>query len=282
MMKRRTALGVIGAAGLTPYLMTSRRAHAALDLDTNNPDHVLTIYRKLTSAMDDRVIFFWLKSTRYGLVDSAFTPFWDVHIGAIVKSETIDDNGSFEATRVSTVFYTDVETGEYLETFKNPYTGEEVEIGYFPPTPGKRTYSRDGEAAERSPLPGYSVTGHSPMGPAWIIGDDVWVRGYGSFRLNPDDPASNSLIQINDQSTYHGSLAQVADPEVKSVPATWAFNDLNTWPAWLGMGDRPGNYYSRGFGKKVESTDEMPARWRELMAERHPDILSDPASALEG
>ena len=118
MMKRRTALGVIGAAGLTPYLMTSRRAHAALDLDTNNPDHVLTIYRKLTSAMDDRVIFFWLKSTRYGLVDSAFTPFWDVHIGAIVKSETIDDNGSFEATRVSTVFYTDVETGEYLETFK--------------------------------------------------------------------------------------------------------------------------------------------------------------------
>ena len=42
------------------------------------------------------------------------------------------------------VFYTDIETGEYLRTFNNPYTGDEVAINYFPATPAKRVVSIDG------------------------------------------------------------------------------------------------------------------------------------------
>ena len=44
-------------------------------------------------------------------------------------------HGAYETTAISMVFYTDLETGEFLETFKNPFTGQEVEVSYFPARP---------------------------------------------------------------------------------------------------------------------------------------------------
>ncbi len=282
-MKRRTALGVIGSAAAAPCLMAMGDAPpAARALDVANPDDVLTIYRKLAHTMDDSVTYWWLRTTRYGLVDSAFTHMWDVHVGAMLTAETVDDNGSYETTTISVVFYTDPQTGAFMETFKNPYTGEEVEIGYFPPNPGKRLFTADGTPEERDAPPGFTMESESPLGPAWIEGGDVWVQGDDWFRMEPEQGSVGRPFSVNDWSTYHGALADVADLGVKNAPATWTFRDFNNWPPWLGMEDRPGNYVSRGHGRKVFSLADMPDTWRRLMADRHPDIYSDPAGALAG
>ncbi len=279
-MKRRTALGVIGATAVSPYLMAMGDGPtSALTLDASNPDDVLMIYRKLAHTMDDSVTYWWLKSTRYGLVDSKFTHMWDVHVGAMFTAQD-REGGGYETTSISVVFYTHPETGKFMETFNNPYTGEEVEIGYFPPNPGKRIYTVDGSPDERDPPPGFMMVGKSPLGPAWIEGDDVWVQGDDWFRMEPKLDAEGNLFSVNDWSTYHGSLAQVADPDVKNAPATWTFRDINSWPPWMSMGDRPGNYFSRGYGRKVFSLADMPDPWRTLLSDRHPDIYSDPAAAL--
>ena len=74
----------------------------------------------------------------------------------------------------------------------------------------------------------------------------------------------------------------MANPEVLSAPATWHFNDILSYPPWLGMGDRPGDFVSRGFGRKVSSFDAMPLKWQELVRMRHPEIYEDPAGALDG
>ncbi len=282
-MKRRTTLGVIGATAASPLLMAmGDSARGALTLDPTKPEDALLIYRKLAHTMDDSVTFAWLRTTRSGLVDSAFTHLWDVHVGAMFTAKDLDDSGAYETTTISIVFYTDPETGQFLETFKNPYTDQEAEIGYFPPNPGKRTISLEGGGPEPEAPPGFTMKSGSPLGPAWIEGDDVWVQGDDWFRMEPEVEGEGSMFQVNDWSTYHGSLAQVADPDNLNPPSRWTFNDINTWPGWLGMEDRPGNYVSRGHGRKVFSIDDMPETWRRLMAERHPDIFADPAGALAG
>lgn len=284
-MDRRTFLGMMGAAGLPPFTLAAD-AHAALDLNVANPNDVLLILRKLAHSVGDEPVFWWIRTTRHGLVDSAFTPLWGQNGGAIFATRDGEDKDSYEASVIVINFTIDPETGDPIETFTNPYTNKEMKLQSFGGIdPIHVTYrSGGGESGpEQASPPGFKVTASRlPVGPALIEGDDVWVRSDNVFRMEPTSPGSGRLVQINDWSTYHGSLKDVANSDIKSAPATWSFNDINTWPSWMGMENRPGNYVARGMGRKVFRIDDMPPSWRRLMAERHPDILKDPLGALRG
>ena len=281
-MKRRTALGLIGAAAAAPLVRVPAARAQMLDLDPSNPDHTLMITRKLAHTMDDSIVYWWANLRRMAVVDKIATPLWNVHVAALLRTRDIGDSGAYEATAISMVFYTDLETGEYLESIRNPFTGREVEIGYFPAIPSKRVASTDESPEEGPGREGFRSIRIHPLGPAMIEGDDVWVRDDDIFRSEPESPEAGLPFRGNDWSTYHGSVADVANPEVPNAPATWHFNDILSYPSWLGMGDLPGDFVSRGFGRKVSSFDAMPVRWQELIRMRHPDIYEDPTGALDG
>ncbi len=281
-MKRRTALGVIGAAAAAPFVGASAARAEQIELDPANPAHTLLISRKLAHSMDDNPVFWWAKLSRMYMLDKIITPLWDVHIAAVLNTRDIDEHGSYETTAISMVFYTDLETGEYLTRFDNPITGKTVDVGYFPAKPGKRITSISGAKSEPRTRPGYEITSSHPMGPAVIEGDDVWVRVDDSTQVEPLKPETGSAFRVNDWNTYHGSLSDVANPKIANAPATWHFNDVLSFPPWLGMGDTPGDYVSRGFGRKVSGIRSMPEQLQDLIKERHPDIYKDPAAALRG
>jgi hypothetical protein len=175
-------------------------------------------------------------------------------------------------------FYTDIETGQYIKQFKNPFTNKILDIGYFPPKPSTRRFGVDGlEDKPSGALAGLRSIG--AIGPAWIEGDQTWLWGDHLLRSPADSPHP---IRVNDLTTYIGLTRDVADPAVKMALASQAFTDINTWPPWLGMDDMPGSYYSRVWGHKVPSYDRMPALWRTLVAQEYPDIAKDPVGALKG
>jgi hypothetical protein len=283
-MKRREAMGLMGAlpfggaaaAGAAPAgARKTSRGQALLDPGTS--EGLYTIHRKLHFSFDDRLVYWYLILTRYGLVDSAFTPFWNMYVGFLSVSEDIP--GGFRTRVMSAIFYTDLETDRLLEHFDNPYTGKRVAV----PQPGVirvvRDYSRTGLV---TPLPRTYGTRNLDMetrqygdvGPAWILGDDVWCYGDTGFRAEPSARAPR-VVQVNDWSAFHGSAAEVSDPKVMSANATQNFNDINTWSDWLEMGDHPGNFVSRGFGRKVGSLADMPPGWTSIMKERNPRELAD-------
>ena len=281
-MKRRTALGLIGAAATAPLVRAPTARAESLDLDPDNPSHTLMVARKLAHTMDDSIVYWWAQLLRMAVVDKIATPLWNVHVGAVLKTRDIDEQGTYETTAISMVFYTDLETGEYMETFNNPFTGQEVEIGYFPARPSRQVSSLQDSESESPGQPGFTRIRIHPLGPAVIEGDDVWVRNDSIFRTEPQTAEAGLPFRGNDWSTYHGSVADVASPEILNAAATWHFNDILSYPPWLGMGDRPGDFVSRGFGRKVSSFDAMPARLQEFIRMRHPEIYEDPAGALQG
>jgi hypothetical protein len=67
---------------------------------------------------------------------------------------------------------------------------------------------------------------------------------------------------------------------VKNPHCAQFFNDVLTWPKWLQMGDQPGSFVSRCFGRKVYAYDQMPAIWRQLCQKALPDVAKDPLGAL--
>jgi hypothetical protein len=284
MIHRRTALGMMGAAvGLAaanPVLARSAK-RGAPQLDLDDPKQLALAFRKMAYSLDDSVTFWWMRGTRYGVVDSVATPFWDMWVGTWFKTRDLDDN-SYEVIMASANFYTPPNSTELLEVFRNPYTGEEVPVKYAPPRAWRTEVGREGGSAFGSNMPGMRTIARSDAaGPGWIEGDDVAIRGDMVISAEPIDPSSGAKrLQVQDWSTYVSSLAHVADPKVKNAQCVQYFNDILTWPAWLQMGDQPGSYVSRCFGRKAFAYEQMPRVWRQLFERVQPEAAKNPAAVL--
>ena len=282
-MNRRESLAILGASAIGasthPSFAKQHKVAVPPTLNTTDPAQLAMIQRKLAWSMDDSIGYWWLKGMRYGALPPTYTPFWNMLIGTIFKVRDIDAD-TYAVTTITTTFYTNLTTGALLESFNNPVTGKVNKISYAPPRPAEQHFNAQGEIHEGASPPGVTMTRNTAPGPAWVEGDDVWIRSDMALRAVPADPTKRAF-QVEDLSTYFGSLRDVADPMRKAIPAGQVFTDLLNYPGWLEMGDRNGHYFSRCFGRKVFSAKAMPAQWQQLMSQRYPDLLRDPAAALK-
>jgi hypothetical protein len=283
MIQRRTALGLMGAAvGLAAASGTAQAGKRAVQPpDLSDPRQLALAFRKLAYSLDDSVTFWWMRGTRYGVVDSVATPFWDMYVGAWLRTRTIDAD-SYEVSMVSANFYTPPNSSELLETFLNPYTKATVPVKYASPRPFRTVMGIAGGSAFGGDIPGMKTTRSDGIGPGWVDGDDVVIRGDMAIHAVPLDASSGAKsLTVNDWSTYIGSMADVVDPKVKNPHCAQFFNDVLTWPKWLQMGDQPGSFVSRCFGRKVYAYEQMPAIWRQLCQKALPDVAKDPLAVLK-
>lgn len=280
-MKRRSLLTAAGAAFVAPSIIG--RAQAAT-FDPKNPDHLAMAHRKVVYSADDSLSFMWLRAMRYIMIDSVLTPLWELHSGMICR--TVDrPDGGYDVHAISSIFYTDLETEKFIETFKNPFTGKTVTFPYALPTAPKTAvrvthFTKTGPAEEPVTAPGMKVVArNNKLGPAWVVGYQLILRADSSMRLEPTEPGKR-MSQVNDWLTYTARVGEVMDPNNKNVQCVQAFNDLNTVPTWFGMEERAGNWIGRGFGKKVFRFEDIPNPWRELFTAKNPDMAKDIRGAL--
>ena len=287
-MQRRSMMKLVGsgvgAALGAPAIFSRAQAATVAAFDPKNADHIALAHRKLAYSADGSTTFSWIRAMRYALIDSAYTPMWELHSGTIFR--TVDKpDGNYEVHAINAIYYTELETEKYIETIKNPFTGQTVTFPYALPSAAKpkvrvTLFEKTGPKEEFVTAPGYKLLSRgNRLGPAWVVGDQVWIRGDSSARLEPTEPGKR-LSQVNDWTTHTGSVKHVMDASIKNPPSTHAFNDTNTFPAWFGMEDRPGNYVSRGYGQKAFKYDDMPKVWRDLFTAKNPDIAKDPKAAL--
>jgi hypothetical protein len=294
-MKRRTVLKelftpvVLAGAALAPSPalaeFSTRAARRRKRLNTQaastltDSGELARLYRRAAWTADDRVTFSWLHGTRFALIDSAFTPLWQMHIGNWFTTRDLD-GGGFEVTWVTANLYSDLESNKLLERFRNPFTNQVLDVPYRAPRVSKLTFGPDGQRAGDAPA-GFTMTRTAAYGPAWLEGDTLWIRGDLAYRGEPTTP-DKRMFQVNDWSTYFGSARELLDARVRNPRTSQAFSDINTWPDWLGMAGVAGNFVSRCFGQKAFGYAEMPAAWRGLVEARFPDVARDPVGALRG
>ncbi len=285
-MKRRTVLGMMGAsAGLAatgrPAVAAPGKARGKVTLDLSDKRQLAKAFRKLAYSLDDSVTFWWLNGTRYGVVDSLATPFWDMYVGAWFTTHTVDDE-RYEVVMAGANFYTPPNSTGLLQSFRNPYTGHDLPVKYSRPKASITRMGLEGGSAFGGDIPGMKTSKSDAAGPGSIEGDEVIIRGDMLLNAQPLDPAGGSRpLVVQDWSTYVGKLADVVDPKVTNAPAAQSFVDVLTWPAWLQMGEQKGSFVSRCYGRKVFSYDGMPATWRKLFEQVMPDVARDPAAVLK-
>ena len=272
------ASSALGLGGLAlPGVAEAAGKGAAFD--PANPAHVALAFRKLGYSADDKLTFWWMRGTRYGVVGSVATPFWDMYVAAWFTTRDLPD-GRWEVTVANANLYTPVGGTTLLEKFTNPFTGKTVDVPYNRPRAIKSVYDQKGGSAfAPAQAPGMKTTSSTDTGPAWVVGDNVHVQGDMMMDMRPVDPGRKGFT-VNDWSTYIGSAADVLDPRKKNPPAAQMFNDILDYPPWLQMGDQPGTFVSRCYGRKVFDFKSMPATWQALFTKKFPDVAADMAAVL--
>jgi hypothetical protein len=269
------ALGALAGVGMAAPLARAGDAAGASPAAALDP---ITLYRKLHLRTDDGVLFWWLQGPKIGQVGTTLTPLYTSGVGTVQRVRLREDGG-FDLTQLEMIFLFDLETGEPLQEWRNPYTGERIPVRFAPVGPLTVQYRPDNSRVLPTELGGTPLEATAVMHPALIVGDDVFQRDESVARVFT--PGRTVPFEVNDIAVYHGSLANLSDPAVTVGDATVFFAEVTSWQRWMSMGERPGSLTSRMAGRKGRRYEDLPEGWRRHLARVAPEIAADPVAALD-
>jgi hypothetical protein len=195
------------------------------------------------------------------------------------------DKPGFTNVRRECGYYYDLETGEVLDTWVNPYTNEEVEVLHIanpqinrplePVIRGARLYD-DPVEAEKEPEP-YLLD--------WqVAGDMLFAEQHAHlYAKNPLDPevwvreSAGPMVRITDSTSYVCSLADMQNENLTTIPESGKWVHVRPWQPFMLMGAAPGHFMFRCFTGSASNLSDMPPDIVALVQQRNPDFLKAPA-----
>lgn len=274
---RRDVLTSATALGFaSPMLGLPLAARAAATVDLNDAQHRMPALMKIYGATDDRVCFGFVNGTYYGLIDQQATPLFGV-MAAVFNRFVARPDGTYDGATFEVAYFTDLKTGEKLEKFTNPLTGEtltDIPVTRSGPHPMLITPNK----AERVHVAGSNREVNQRFLPFRVVNDDVWLTEEMSARFTSPGSPPRGNVSIT---TYSAKVSEVLDPKRKSVAANVSYTATTPWRPWLKMGDRPGLLLGNATGRTVHSIDELLPYYLTLTKKLHPDVLEDPMALLK-
>jgi hypothetical protein len=270
------AATVADAAARAP----ARRATPRDPPDFRDPKARLAALIRMRGALDERLVISFLEGVYYGVMEARIRPLYGLSAGLFRQYRARPDGG-YDYVNLELVYVTDLDSGELLTEFHNPWSGR---TGKPPQTrlgPTRLTITPDLEV-QRPGAAGHAAaagTFHRFRSPR-VVGDDVWIVEESAVQAPP--PMN---FAFNEVLSYRASLAQLSDPALAHVPTEVQFTPVIGWRPWQGMEGYvgpPSHVMGVCAGKVVTSLDELPARYREWTARFHPDVAADPLQLLSG
>jgi len=244
-------------------------------------DSELQTWMRLAGAMDERLVIWWMSGTRYGVVNARSELLYGMQVG-IFQRFFAQPDGTWKIAMFELTYYTDLETGNLLETWDNPYTGDTNSVRHVRLGPEIRLQTDKGQLADpdNAAIQTMLADYHTTLGPARIHGDTLWLPTSVEARIvfpSPKAPA----IMLNHYTTVTGALQDTMNDELLSAPAQLTFQNVIRWEPWMQMGDHAGHLMSRASGMKLESLEQMPEDYLRLARQVHPKLIADPMKTLE-
>ena len=171
----------------------------------------------------------------------------------------------------------DLETNAFLTSFVNPYTNETLDMELAPFGPNITLLSAtSARVPDDAPI---KPTLTHDIGPPVILDDDIWMP-QDLFAALPAFAPDAPPWRANDITTYKGKLSEVLDDDIASAPATCTYQGFYAWRPWLNMGARSGHHLARMSGRKLNSIEDIPRSYRDIVEKEKPDFLDNPEAAL--
>lgn len=277
-INRRQALGLgAAAAALTVgACSSSKNSYASagsvkikelvLDFDDNVWNR--EAYARLSGHTDPKKEKFgWFKGKAFGVKPNQKNLELCGFEGFSVTRLLRNEDGSYRKLLREVGFYTDLKTGEILETFENPYTGEIVKVVPVANDPYNYTIS---EFYPKPPSYGGLNTEKMPRIPLLLDweqrGDNILlttdIHLYYLSALQPDEWPRESpgiMTRVSEMFRYYMDPADVGDLSLTSIPYVGSWVRETPWFPWMLMDQAEGHCMyvcDHGNGDTIDIVDD--------------------------
>jgi hypothetical protein len=308
LQNRREALKALTGIGLATGVLNldvagaAARKKAGGALDLSNPLDNLYAFGKIWATYADKPIVAAFHGLMYARVPGKRMVPLFTYIGTGVLQAKIAENGDLLIKSRETGYFADLATGDILETWKNPFTDETVEVYHFyNDVLGGRIGQQIPKfligGAHQSPtlmnegtaLP--NANGEYPfLLPYQQFGDDGMVSwDYAHEHINPVTPygwpnySTGAKTTSSEHFTFNFSRRQLDDRSEPTVRSTAGFTRLSeAWP-FMRMGKAPPpvrdmTVFGRMFSHKgLNGYGDVPPKLLAYIERHAPEYLTLPA-----
>ncbi|MDH4023576.1 MAG: DUF1838 domain-containing protein [Gammaproteobacteria bacterium] len=285
-------------AGRTPASEVLIAANAGRALNFEDPYDNLYAFGKIWGGYDAPVLsgFHGLMYARIGA--QRLVPLFG-YTGTGCMQSKIDPDGNVWIRGRETGYFTDLATGDILETWKNPWTGKTVEVfNFYNPRMGGRLTAempRFAMGAARDEATLMNDGTHRQAGgtvpfilPFETYGDDLMLAwDYAHEYTNPVTPegwpeaSTGPRISPSEHFTFCMSLAEMRDRSIPTSRFVAGFSRLSQWWPWMRMGGHAlaesGVVFGRMFSHKgLSGAGDIPPKVLAYVEKHAPDYLTVP------
>lgn len=181
-------------------------------------------------------------------------------------------------------FYTDLETGAVLETWRNPYLNEDVRVVPIANDPFNHTITDFMIAPPKYGGLNNNMPEKRPLQLNWDrLGDTLMMAArVNLFYPSALQPAKwpresgSTFNQVSEMFLYQMRWSDMQNPKLTSVEATGAWNRVTPWLPWMLMGPSAGNCLYTCFFGASDSLDGADPQVIEYAAKHYPKYLTAP------
>ncbi len=228
----------------------------SLDLDLDDAKDNLTAFVKVRGSLTEgEEVIFYANGKIYGFVDGErdkpMMGFEMYNIGRYKKT----GEDQYELLTNEVLLYTDLKTGEVLDTYMNPYTKEEVKVLHVWNSPVNQKQALEGKYGK------WGIN-HNKYGEDMICMNADIFLAYPSALTVEDYPknSQSDLYEAAELFQFFFSEKDVNNPDKPSADCTISWTRIGPWLPWLEMGQHSGRMVYNGAGFKLleKDYDTMP------------------------
>lgn len=193
----------------------------------------------------------------------------------------------YQMLRKELGFFIDIETGDVLDRWTNPYSNEEVTVDHIanpsinaeikPYLGDTGLYEEVNPEKARPFVLDWTMVGKRAITERHA---NLWVK-------NPLDPnvwkreSSGPMIAISDSNVFNVSLADLQNPKLTKVLSQGHWVHQRPWQPWMLMGQEEGFISYNCVTGSAGCLNDLPPQIVALARERFPDFLEGPTEVTK-
>ncbi|MBU3673094.1 MAG: DUF1838 domain-containing protein [Sinobacteraceae bacterium] len=274
-----SAVGAAGAANIADATGLVGRASAQRTVPRDDAAFNVRTIGKLQGDLSGVVTYTWNPGTIYGVIPGSGLPpaefgraLYRVE-GVTQRISRLLEDGSVEERSRNWMFYLDAEADEYLTRWRNPYTGEDIDV---PPWRGSPSHSRlTVQGPEVSFGSGFENTslGKPPTLSFRTLGERTWITRHAATRLTDTAGHHRNELSID---AWVCRTADLLDEHLTHVPSTYTWTSHAEWQPWTRMQGRAGNVIWRIESVVMRDRAALPERFLRHLEALLPGKLDEP------
>lgn len=232
-------------------------------------------FRRIQCSVEDNkpVVYGWNGNTFSrvpGEPDRLLFKVTGMNIRQCVSVNDPDKGKGFRMVSREILLYLDPATGEILDTWENPWTGETVSVIQI-----------ENDPVNQRPIFATGSDGKPYSMPFQIVGDQWWLTStIPLFYTNPLGGDYQDFVggkyHATEMFNFFGDVSDLAANAGDTANIRIGWERISDWLPWMQMRGRAGIIYFHTAGRKLENFEQLPEIMKEFIDSKYPEYREPP------